>query len=226
MRLRPLFLKMIFHKMKINILRKPFKYTFFSASIILIIINCLMFFFTSIFPRTKFYLGLCPILLLKYKMIWQPLTYMFIHGSFTHLLSNMLGILFFGISLEKAIGSKEFLLMYLLCGFISGLCSFGFYILTGAYSAILIGASGALYAILFAFATVFPKANIYIWGILPIPSPILVIIYAGIELFSQFYGSTSNIAHFTHLFGFAAALLYFIIRMGINPFKIWKDAFK
>ena len=116
--------------------------------------------------------------------------------------------------------------MYFVCGIASGLCSFAFYVSTGIYAAILIGASGALYAVLFAFATAFPKANIYIWGILPIPSPILVLIYTGIELFSQFYGIKSNIAHFTHLFGFLAAFLYFIIRMGINPIKIWKNAFK
>ena len=209
-----------------NPLRKPFEYSFFSASIILIIINCIMFAVTSFFPRIQLYLGLCPALIIKYKMLWQPVTYMFIHGSLSHLLSNMIGLLFFGMPIEKAIGSKEFLLMYFVCGIASGLCSFALYVSTGIYAAILIGASGALYAVLFAFATAFPKANIYIWGILPIPSPILVLIYTGIELFSQFYGIKSNVAHFTHLFGFLAAFLYFIIRMGINPIKIWKNAFK
>ena len=93
-------------------------------------------------------------------MLWQPVTYMFIHGSLSHLLSNMIGLLFFGMPLEKAIGSKEFLLMYFVCGIASGLYSFAFYVSTGIYAAILIGASGALYAVLFAFATAFPKANI------------------------------------------------------------------
>lgn len=209
-----------------NPLRKPFEYTFFSASVILIIINCIIFAATSFFPRLTVYLGLCPALIIRYKMFWQPITYMFIHGSLVHLLSNMIGLLFFGMPLEKSIGSKEFLLLYFVCGITSGICSLVFYIFTGAYNAILIGASGALYAVLFAFATAFPKANIYIWGILPLPSPILVLVYTCIEFFSQFAGIKSNVAHFTHLFGFLAAFLYFVVRMGINPLKIWKDAFK
>lgn len=208
------------------LIRRPFQYKFYFASIALIVVNCVFFAATSFFPNLKIYLGLCPALLIRYKMFWQPLTYMFVHGSFLHLISNMLGMFFFGVYLEKAIGSREFLLLYFLSGIVSGLFSLGFYCLTGSYSAILIGASGALYAILFAFAVVFPTANIYIWGVLPIPSPILIIIYTAIELFSQIYGIKSNVAHFTHLFGFLAAYLYFIIRIGINPFKVWKKALK
>lgn len=207
------------------LIRRPFKYTFKSSCIYLILINCLAFLFTSLFPRIQYYLGLCPALFVQYKMFWQPFTYMFVHGSLAHLLSNMLGLFFFGMSLEKAVGTKEFLLLYFVCGIFSGLFSLAFYLVKGTYLAILIGASGALYGILFAFAVVFPRANIYIWGLLPIPSPLLVLIYAGIELFSQFYGVRANVAHFTHLFGFLASYLYFLIRMGINPFKVWKDAF-
>lgn len=207
-----------------NIIRKPFQYTFRGTSIVLILLNVVIFMITRFSPRLQYYLGLCPALLIQKKMFWQPFTYMFIHGSWSHLLSNMLGLLFFGISLEKALGSKEFLLLYFVCGVTSGLLSFLYYVIAGAFGVVLIGASGALYAILLAFATVFPRANIYIWGILPIPSPILVLIYACIEFFSQFFG-TSNIAHFTHLFGFLAAFLYFIIRMGVNPIKRWRDAF-
>lgn len=191
----------------------------------LIIINAIFFLLTSNFPRLKVYLGLCPSLFFQYKMLWQPFTYMFIHGSLMHLISNMLGLFFFGLSLEKAIGSREFLLLYFTGGLFSGLFSLLSYILTGTYSAVLIGASGALFTILFAFAVVFPKANIYIWGLLPIPSPILILVYAAVELFSQFFGFRSNVAHFTHLFGFLVSYLYFIIRIGVNPFRVWKDAY-
>jgi membrane associated rhomboid family serine protease len=64
-----------------------------------------------------------------------------------------------------------------------------------------------------------------VWGIIPIPAPILVLIYTIIELGSQFF-TVSNVAHFTHLFGFLTAWLYFVIRMGIHPIKIWKNAYK
>lgn len=208
-----------------NILRKPFKYSFFSASLILIAINVVLFAFTQMDHKLEIYLGLNPGLVVYGHYLWQPFTYMFVHGNFAHIFSNMLGLFFFGYSLEKAIGSKEFLLLYFVCGILSGLLSMGFYILTKNYYAILIGASGALYSVMLAFAVVYPKAKIYIWGILPIPSPILVIAYAGIELFCQINGLKTGVAHYTHLFGFAVSFLYFIIRMGINPVKIWKNAY-
>lgn len=136
----------------------------------------------------------------------------------------MLGLLVFGLQLEKAIGSKEFLLFYILCGALSGLFSFVVYTFTGQFKVRLLGASGAIYAVLFAYAVFFPRSIIMIWGIIPVPAPILILIYAIIEFVSNFYG-TSNVSHLTHLFGFLAAWLYFVIRMGIHPVKIWKDTF-
>ncbi|MDE5898636.1 MAG: rhomboid family intramembrane serine protease [Treponemataceae bacterium] len=209
-----------------TVLRRPFQYCFFSATIILIVINVAVFFLTSMVPQLRVYLGLNPQLFLYGHFYWQPLSYLFVHANLMHLLSNMIGLLFFGITLERAVGSKEFLLLYFVCGVLSGILSLLFYIFSRNYGAVLIGASGALYAVLFAYAVVFPRAHIYIWGILPVPSPLLVAIYAGIELFSQFYRGGSNISHFTHLFGFAVAFLYFVVRMGINPVKVWKDAYR
>jgi len=137
----------------------------------------------------------------------------------------MLGLLIFGTSVEKAIGSKEFLLFYLLCGLLSGLLSFVIYFFTGAYGVLLMGASGAIYSVLFAYAVCYPNSRVFIWGIIPVRSPILVLIYTIIEIVSQVV-SYSNIAHMTHLLGFFVAWLYFIIRMGINPIKIWKNVLK
>ena len=87
------------------------------------------------------------------------------------------------------------------------------------------GASGAIYSVLFFFFFFFPRSIIFIWGLIPVPAPVLVLIYALIEIGSQFLGS-SNVAHMTHLFGFLAAWLYFVIRMGIHPIKIWKDIYR
>ena len=159
-------------------------------------------------------------------MWWQPFTYMFVHGDFWHLFFNMLGLFFFGTSVERAIGSREFLLMYLVVGVLGGVTSLLVYFFTGIWLIFLIGASGAIYGILFAYAVIFPKNKIYIWGIIPVPSPILVIAYAVIELLNQFTGTRSGVAHMTHLAGFAFAFLYFVIRMGVNPIKVWKDAYR
>ena len=129
------------------------------------------------------------------------------------------------LQVEKAIGSKEFTIFYLLCGIVSGALSFAVYVFMGEYRVFLLGASGAVYAVLFAYAVVFPRSIIFIWGFIPVPAPLLVLIYAGIEFFSQF-NPGSNVAHMTHLFGFLAAWLYFVIRMGIHPVKIWKNTYR
>lgn len=157
-------------------------------------------------------------------MYWQFLTYMFLHSNLSHIVCNMLGLLFFGLALEKAIGSKEFVLFYFVCGALSGFFSFLVYRFTGQYRVFLLGASGAIYSVLFAYAVFFPRSVIFIWGIIPVPAPVMVLIYAIIELGSQFLGSRGNVAHMTHLFGFLAAWLYFVIRMGIHPLKVWKNA--
>lgn len=211
--------------MMTNPIRKPFKYCFFSASLVLIAVNLIIYFITNSSIKLMNTYGLNPGLFVYHRMYWQIFTYMFLHGNFNHLISNMLGLFFFGFSVEKALGSKEFLLIYFLCGILSGLLSLGYFVSTDSYRTLLIGASGALYSVMLAYAVIYPRANIYIFGILPIPSPLLVLIYAVIEIFTQFTGMQSGIAHFTHLFGFLTAFLYFIIRMGVNPLKVWKNAY-
>lgn len=203
------------------IIRRPFRYTFFHATLALIIINFLVFILAYQNPRLNIYLSLNVRTIMFGKMYWQFITYMFAHQGFQHLFFNMLALFIFGIAVERAIGSKEFLLFYFVTGLLVGLFSFVLFWVTKNYNAFLLGASGAVYAILFAYATCFPRNIISIWGIIPIPAPILVLIYTIIEIVSQVF-SSSNVAHFAHLFGFFAAFLYFIIRMGINPIKIWK----
>ncbi|MCQ2596959.1 MAG: rhomboid family intramembrane serine protease [Treponema sp.] len=204
--------------------QKPFSYKFFNATLYLIGINLVVFLLTMRFPVWMNYLSLCPVLVVYYKMFWQFFTYMFVHGSLQHLLFNMLALFCFGIQLEKALGSKEFLLFYFVCGIFSGLCSFGMYMFTGQYRIFLLGASGATYALLLAYAVVFPRNIICIWGLIPVPAPILVLAYALIEIITEVFGSRTGTAHLAHLFGFLGALLYFPIRMRVNPFRIWKNS--
>ena len=90
----------------------------------------------------------------------------------------------------------------------------------------LIGASGAIYAILFAYAVIFPKNKIYIWAIIPVQAPLLIVIYAVIELGSQIFGFKTGIGHISHLLGLVFAWIYLVVRMGINPLKVWRDAYR
>lgn len=221
-----------------NNFRKPFKYVNVHSVFIIALINVLAFlFFNDIYfyvqsnsSPLKYKMSLAYILSLNknfcidYKMFWQPLTYMFIHGDFNHLLSNMLGLILFGYTVEKAIGSKEFVLFYLLTGFASGIFSLLIYVLTGN-NATLLGASGALFGVMFAFSVIYPRAKIFLFWFIPIPAPLLIIGYAAFELFFEITGIEAGVAHLTHLFGFLAAYLYFKIRMGISPLKIWKNTY-
>lgn len=165
------------------------------------------------------YLAMNPVLVLRRGFFWQPFTYMFAHSGVSHLLFNMLGLFFFGTQVEREVGSYEFLLYYLLTGFLAGVFSLAVYWFTGSYQVFLLGSSGAVFAVLLAFATYYPQARIYIFGILPVRAAILVIGYTGIELFSQMAGGRGNIAHMTHLLGFAVGYAYFLVRLSINPWR-------
>ncbi|HCC38110.1 MAG TPA: glpG protein, partial [Treponema sp.] len=121
------------------------------------------------------------------------------HGGFRHILFNMLGLFIFGSQVERQMGSREFLLYYLVTGTLAGVFSFLLYYLTGAYGVILLGASGALFAVELAFAVLFPDSIIYIWGIIPLRAPVMVLGYTAIEVFLSVSGMNSGVAHFTHL---------------------------
>lgn len=200
------------------ILRKPFRYSFFNATLYLIAANILFFALSYIFPSLKAYMALNPAAILS-GYLWQPLTYMFAHADIMHLLVNMLGLFFFGTQVERAMGSKEFLLFYFLTGILAGVVSFAIFAATGAWYTMLLGASGAIFAVLLAFAIVDPEAMIYLYGIVPIRAPIMVLGYAGVEIASQLLSFQSSVAHLTHLAGFVWAWLYFLVRFGINPAK-------
>jgi membrane associated rhomboid family serine protease len=181
-------------------------------------INILIFVMQMINPRITNYLALNPILI-RNGFYWQFLTYMFAHGGVTHILFNMLALFFFGAQVEQRMGSKEFLLYYLLTGVLAGVLSFFIYWFTGAYMVQLMGASGALFAVQLAYATFFPDSKVYIWGILPLRAPVMVLGFTALELFSSVFGFRSGVAHLTHLAGFAFGWLYFLVRFGASPWK-------
>ncbi len=134
---------------------------------------------------------------------WGLITYMFLHGSFTHLLFNMIGLFFFGPRLEALLGSRDFLRLYFLSGLGGAVLSFLF-----AFGASVVGASGAVFGILLAFAMFFPRERIYIWGVLPVEARFLAIFLAVTSLFSGITGAGAGTAHFAHLGGFAGGWLF------------------
>jgi membrane associated rhomboid family serine protease len=201
-----------------SLIRRPFRYSFRNLSIWLIAVNVAVFALEYLVPQVGSYLAMTPILVLS-GAFWQPFTYMFAHANLTHLLVNMLGLLFFGPTVEKEMGSREFILYYLLTGFLAGVFSFDAYLFLGGAYIPLLGASGAVFAVLLAYATLEPNSQIFIWGIIPVRAPIMVLGYTLIELFSQVFGSSSSVAHLTHLAGFGFGWLFFLARFGVNPWR-------
>jgi membrane associated rhomboid family serine protease len=163
------------------------------------------------------YLAMTPSLVLS-GAYWQPFTYMFAHENLTHILVNMLGLLFFGTAVEKEMGSREFLFYYLLTGLLAGLFSLAAYLFMGMEVSLL-GASGAIVAVLLAFATLQPNAQVLFWGIIPMRAPVMVIGFTAFELLAQIFGGQNGVAHLTHLSGFAFGWLYFLVRFGVNPWR-------
>src|SRR5690554_457543 len=176
-----------------SIINRRFKdNTYKNFTLVIVVINAILYLVTEfIYPRATIYLAMIPSLVLR-GWLWQFVTYMFVHSGFSHILFNMLSLYIFGSMVEKRIGSKEFLLFYLLTGTLSGVVSFVSYVLAGT-NVILVGASGAIYGVLLMFAVFFPYSVIYVFGILPVRAPILVIVYALIELYSQVFGRGGNI---------------------------------
>ncbi|HUW69432.1 MAG TPA: rhomboid family intramembrane serine protease [bacterium] len=200
-------------------IRTPFRYSNGNATLVLIGINVLVFALTSVFQQLYFYLALIPGAVVQLGWIWQPFTYMFVHANMSHIFFNMLGLFFFGTAVERSLGTREFLFFYLLTGTMAGLFSLGAFALGGAWNVQLVGASGAVYAVLLAFAVINPRARIFIWGIIPVQAPLLVAGYTVLELWSEIFGMGGNVAHLTHLAGFAFAALYFPVRHGVNPIR-------
>ena len=139
--------------------------------------------------------------------VWQPLTYMFMHGSLEHLFFNMFALWMFGSVLEQMLGQKQFLIYYFVCGLgaaltqeVAQLCQS---LLTGYIMDIsVVGASGAVYGILLAFGYLLPNERLFIF---PLPVPIrakyFVVGYAVIELTSALAQRGDGVAHCAHLGG-------------------------
>ncbi|AIN93677.1 rhomboid family intramembrane serine protease [Treponema putidum] len=202
-------------------LRKPFKYTYKNAVLAIAIINAAVFVFTSLFKNLSAYLGLTPFLVVYAQTYWQFFTYQFVHGDFFHLVFNMLALFFFGVPVERKIGTKEFILYYLLIGTIDGVLSFLAYAVTG-FNITLVGASGAIFGVLLLYAVIYPNSVIYLWAVIPVPAPLLILGYAVIELISIF-SVGDGIAHLTHFIGLLTGWVYIRIRFGIKPLKVWNS---
>ncbi len=168
----------------------------------LLVANVVMYFITQFYPELQLQLWLVPAWILQRP--WTLVTYMFLHGSGGHILFNMLSLFIFGPRVENRLGGRHFLTLYFVSGIAGALLSLL------SPNVPIIGASGAIFGVMLAFARYWPRDLIYIWGVIPIPAGVLVGIMTIMNLLPALTAirSRDGIAHFAHLGGFLGGLLY------------------
>jgi len=145
----------------------------------------------------------------RHGFIWQPFTYMFLHGGLMHLFFNMLfGLYFFGPDVERVLSTRQFFRFYILCGIAGALAEFLFWMIrVDPQPIIVVGASGATTGVLVAFAVAYPDREIFLF---PLPFPInaraLVIVFIVLNVMSAVQNSST--AWMTHFGGMAAGFAY------------------
>jgi len=140
---------------------------------------------------------------------WQLITYQFMHGGFAHIFFNMFALWMFGPSIEDIMGPKKFLIFYLIAGITAGLFQLFLTPLFGQSQAITIGASGAVFGVMVAYAMYFPDNLIFIYFLIPVKAKYLIAFLVLLEFFA-IDSAQSQVAHLAHLGGALFAFLYIL----------------
>ncbi len=208
----------------------------------LLIANLIVFLLAAVLQRSGINLNfLCGLHYLTAPTFhwWQPLTYMFLHADFGHIFCNMFAVWMFGPVIEQQWGERRFLVYYLVCGLGAALvqeCVWALMLsnMSGTYDAAslayyasmmnTIGASGAVFGILFAFGWLFPDVPMFLLFVpIPIRARTFVIFYALLELMAGLGSVTGltpdHVAHFAHLGGLFFGWLLILYWRRVN----WRE---
>lgn len=181
-----------------------------------------------------YYFALIPSFVVKRFFIWQLATYLFLHGGIWHILFNMLALWMFGSDLETTWGTRRFLRYYFFTGIGAGLCVVALNYFFSNPNVPTIGASGAIYGILMAWAVLWPDRIILFSFLFPMKVKYFVMIFGAIELLNSF-NVNSGVSSFAHLGGMAVGYLFLKMPRtrgrGVDPvasiqnsYKAWKLA--
>ena len=192
----------------------------------LLIANALIFLFQFLFNQGALlfhYLGLTPSLVLGNGMVWQLLTYNFLHVNLMHLLLNSIALYFFGMDVEREMGTRNFWFLYLFSGIGAGLCTV---ILTPASIVPTVGASGAVFGLLMAYGLLFPHriVTLLLFFVIPVQmrARYIAFFFGSMELlFLMGERRGSGIAHIAHLGGLLFGFLYIRYELYILDFVSW-----
>ena len=175
----------------------------------IVIANVIAFVVSLVFPAITLTFGLRPADIFTRLHVWQPVTYMFLHGGIFHILFNMLGLWMFGVELERLWGTRQFVKYYAITGIGAGLTVLAVGLVLGAssetYRFPTIGASGALYGLLVAFAYYYPDRPLLMFFLFPIPAKYFVMIVGAMAFLSA---PQSRVSEAAHLGGLVIGYLY------------------
>jgi membrane associated rhomboid family serine protease len=179
----------------------------------LLIANVVMFLLTLVAPTLVVPLALRPVAVLEQGWVWQLATYMFLHGSLFHVLFNMLSLWMFGVELERLWGTVFFAKYYAVAGVGAAVCTVLVSLLPVGLSARMyyvptVGASGAIFGLLLAYALYYPHREIYMYFLFRVPVRIFVTIVGAIALLSAVTDTQGGVAHVAHLGGLVAGWFY------------------
>jgi membrane associated rhomboid family serine protease len=149
--------------------------------------------------------GLVPFQVTHKLMLWQFVTYMFLHGGVFHIFFNMLTLYMFGNELERYWGTPRFLNYYFITGIGAGICS---WLVAMNSASIVIGASGAIYGLLLAYGVTYPNRIVYLNFLLPLKVKWLVLIMGAMAFLSSISGTEPGIANIAHLGGMVVGYLF------------------
>jgi len=150
--------------------------------------------------------GLVPEQIMRSENLLSLVTSMFLHADIIHVALNMFFLLVSGDAVERELGNFRFLGLYLACGVIAGL--FHSY-LNSASTIPTIGASGAIFGVLAAFAILFPfRWLLKLFGFIPLPMPAILFVFITILTETAYVSSgiVENVAHTAHVGGFLAGV--------------------
>lgn len=179
----------------------------------LIIANVAAFLASLVVPAITLAFAVIPAKVFTQLAVYQLVTYMFLHGGIGHLLVNMLSLWMFGTELERRWGTRFFTKYYFITGIGAGMTTLLWSISPLPYAdqiyfSAMIGASGAIYGVLLAYAMSFPNRPIYMYFVFPIPAKYFVMIIGAITFLSSVGSGGSGVAHTAHLGGLIVGYIY------------------
>jgi membrane associated rhomboid family serine protease len=134
---------------------------------------------------------------------WKAFTYMFVHGGLLHVAGNMYMLYLFGPRVEHVWGTKPFAQYYIVCGLGAWLLQ-----IMLIHGGLLIGASGAIYGVMLAYAMRWPNDELFFMGVVPVKVKFLLAGYVILDLALGAQGSASGTAHWAHIGGLATGFVY------------------